>query len=232
MSRLAETLRDSKRKDPKKIRKIHANSYQKEIYRGCSHDSDDSPLIFLKIKNMPKASKARPPGQNQVQKLLKSSPEAPSGTVRRHKRATTFSRQHKNTDGVWFTLVVGSRPLGQCPVQRWTEPATVKVFKQTTNVLFQNKHLKITEFFEIPTLAKSARFMVVALDFQQIQTYLFWNSQVQLRSKLHVHLIGRIHERPGDVWEKYNGNISITAESNPKGSKRAKKTLQKKKNIQ
>ena len=147
---------------------------------------------------MPEASKARPPGQNQVQKLLKSSPRAPSGTVRRHKRATTFSRQQKNTDGVWFTLVVGSRPLGQCPVQRWTEPATVKVFKQTTNVLFQNKHLEITEFFEIPTLAKSARFMVVALDFQQIQTYLFWNSQVQLRSKLHVHLIGRIHERPGD----------------------------------
>ena len=100
MSRLAETLRDSKRKDPKKIRKIHANSYQKEIYRGCSHDSDDSPLIFLKIKNMPEASKARPPGQNQVQKLLKSSPEAPSGTVRRHKRATTF-RQHKNTAKIW-----------------------------------------------------------------------------------------------------------------------------------
>jgi len=33
--------------------------------------------------------KARHPGQNQVQKLLKSSPRAPSGTVRRHKRATT-----------------------------------------------------------------------------------------------------------------------------------------------
>lgn len=177
------------------------------------------PRLALQDKTRCKSCWSRVPKPHLVLWDATSGPP-PSGSIRTQQKF-----------GVWFTLV-GSRPLGQCPVQRWTEPATVKVFKQTTNVLFQNKHLKITEFFEIPTLAKSARFMVVALDFQQIQTYLFWNSQVQLRSKLHVHLIGRIHERPGDVWEKYNGNISITAESNPKGSKRAKKTLQKKKNIQ
>lgn len=97
MSRLAETIRDSKRKDPKKIRKIHANSYQKEIYKGWSPWFWLFSTHFLQNQNMPEASKARPPGQNQVQKLLKSSPGAPSGTVRRHKRATTFSRQHKHT---------------------------------------------------------------------------------------------------------------------------------------
>ena len=97
MSRLAETLRDSKRKDPKKTGRFTQIHTKRKFTRDDPHDSDDSPLIFLKIKNMPEASKARPPGQNQVQKLLKSSPRAPSGTVRRHKRATTFSRQHKPT---------------------------------------------------------------------------------------------------------------------------------------
>lgn len=170
---------------------------------------------------MPEASKARPPGQNQVQKLLKSSPGAPSGTVRRHKRATTFSRQHKNTDGVWFTLVVGSRPLGQCPVQRWTEPAHQRYSNKLTNVLFQKISTLKSQISEIPTLAKSARFMVVALDFQQNSDVPFLGiPRFSWRSKLHVHMIGRIHERPGDFWEKYNGNISITAESNPKGSKK------------
>jgi len=90
----------------------------------------------------------------------------------------------------------------------------------------KNKHLKITEFFEIPTLAKSARFMVVALDFQQIQTYLFWNSQVQLRSKLHVHLIGRIHERPWDFLEKVQWQYQSQQNQIQKDPKGLKKTLQ------
>lgn len=168
------------------------------------------PRLALQDKTRCKSCWSRVPKPHLVLWDATSGPP-PSGSIRTQQKF-----------GVWFTLV-GSRPLGQCPVQRWTEPATVKVFKQTTNVLFQNKHLKITEFFEIPTLAKSARFMVVALDFQQIQTYLFWNSQVQLRSKLHVHLIGRIHERPWDFLEKVQWQYQSQQnqiQKDPKGLKK------------
>jgi len=46
----------------------------------------DSPMLLAKEV---RPGKARPPGQNQVQKLLKSKPGAPSGTVMRQSRATT-----------------------------------------------------------------------------------------------------------------------------------------------
>lgn len=120
---------------------------------------------------MPEASKARPPGQNQVQKLLKSSPRAPSGTVRRHKRATTFSRQHKPTAKircmVYFSCCFqASGSMSGSKVDRTCHCEGIQTNnKCSIPKISSNKHLKITEFFEIPTLAKSARFMVVALEF-------------------------------------------------------------------
>lgn len=55
----------------------------------------------------------RPPGQNQVQKLLNSRPNAPSGTVSRQRRATTSGS--KLGSKVWRTLCRSPRDMTFAP---------------------------------------------------------------------------------------------------------------------